>query len=269
MVSHFFPRERLERNHVMKRTKLLGTWGIALICSSVLASEGTVEIVGKGNVARAPEYSEIQVHVTSVCYNKPIEAQEENAVLSNKILSVLKNYVRTDRDKVLSSGGHTLRQIEYTSDVEGKTKVLCERKWRTTNTLLLKTEDMESVAQIQEKILELVPSDEGLDPSHTHQTYAELGEPMFAVFPETFAQMKQEAQAKAWDDASNQFRGFLKKCELQNVRLSQISQPEYFGLAKSAPLMGDERTPIIPDAISLYASWKFLWTFDPTPGCYR
>lgn len=232
-------------------------------------TDGSVEIVGKGSVARAPEFAEVQVHVTSLCYEKPVDAQQENAGLSKRILDVLKEYVRTEKDKVIATGGHTLRQTEYTSDIDGRSKVLCERKWRTSNTVTLKTQDMTSVALIQERVLALISTEEGLDPNHTHQTYAELGEPLFAVYPETFSKMKQEAQGKAWDDASEQFKGFLKKCELKNVRLAQISQPEYFGLAKSAPLVGDEVTPIIPDAISVYASWKFLWVFDPTPGCYR
>ncbi len=231
--------------------------------------DGSVEIIGKGSVAKSPEYAEVQVHVTSLCYEKPVEAQKENAGLSNRILEVLREYVRTEKDKVVATGGHTLRQTEYTSDVDGRAKVLCERKWRTSNTVTLKTQDMASVALIQEKVLSLISTEEGLDPNHTHQTYAEMGEPLFAVYPETFSKMKQEAQGKAWEDASEQFKGFLQKCELKNVRLAQISQPEYFGLAKSASLVGDETTPIIPDAISVYASWKFLWVFDPTPGCYR
>jgi hypothetical protein len=80
--------------------------------------------------------------------------------------------------------------------------------------------------------------------------------------------MKKEAQAKAWGDAFGQFKGFLEQCKLQNAKLAKISEPEYFGLAKSAPLSEEIGTPIIPDSISVSANWKFVWTFDPTP-CFR
>lgn len=230
--------------------------------------EGSVEIVGRATVEKAPEYGELHVRVTSVCYEKPLEAQAENAILSNRILEVLKKYIRTDQDEMTASGGHTLRQTEYTSDHEGKTKVLCERRWRTTNTLILKTNDLNSVSTIQDQVFQAMSLSEGINADQKQQTYAEMAQPEFFVYPKTFSEMKKEAQSKAWKDASSQFQVFLTECKLQNVRLAEITQPEYFRLAKATSLDGDTGTPVIPDAVSVYATWKFKWIFDPTP-CFR
>lgn len=242
--------------------------GVTWLTQSAFSMEGKVEILGKGVVEKAPEFVEMQVRVTSLCYEKPLFAQEENAALANRILSVMRSYIRTDKDKVLASGGHTSRQTEYTSDDDGQSKILCERKWRTSNILTLQTEDMASVATIQEKFLEALASEEGMNAEDKQQTYAELEQPAFAVYPETYTKMKQEAQGKAWLDALGQFNGFVAQCKLQNAKLAQISEPEYFGLAKSAPLSEEVGTPIIPDSISVSATWKFVWSFDPT-SCLR
>lgn len=232
------------------------------------AMDGSIEIIGRGSVEKAPEFAELQIRVMSICYAKPTEAQNQNAHLSNQIVAILKGYVRTEKDQVIATGGHTIRQTEYTADDDGRSKVLCERKWRTTNTLILQTESMDSISQIQEKVLETVAAVEGVDVTSHEQTYAELGEPSFSVFPETYSLMKKEAQSKAWSDASSQFQVFLNQCKLENVKLAQISQPEYMRLAKSVPNPGGETAPIIPDAVSVFATWRFVWSFDPTP-CYR
>lgn len=242
--------------------------GMSFLAQAAFCMDGSVEILGRGTVEKAPEFVEMQVRVTSLCYEKPLMAQEDNAKLAEKILGVMKAYVRTEKDKLLASGGHTVRQTEYTSDSDGRSKILCEQKWRTSNVLTLQTEDMDSAAKIQEKILETLTEEEGMHPGETQQTYAELEQPAFAVYPETYSAMKKEAQAKAWGDAVGQFKGFLEQCKLQNAKLAKISEPEYFGLAKSSPLNEEVGAPIIPDSISVSANWKFVWTFDPT-ACFR
>ncbi|NBT58017.1 DUF541 domain-containing protein [bacterium] len=248
--------------------KVLFTIGLAVIARSSFSMEGKVEIMGRGTVEKAPEFVELQVRVISLCYDKPLIAQNDNSALSKKLLDVMKGYIRTDKDKLLASGGHSLRQTEYTSDDDGQSKILCERKWRTSNLLTLQTEDVESVAIIQDKFLEVLASEEGMNPQEKQQTYAELEQPAFAVYPETYADMKKEAQGKAWLNALTQFKGFVSRCDLQNAKLAQISEPEYFGLAKSAPLSEEVGAPIIPDSISVSANWKFVWSFDPT-ACFR
>jgi uncharacterized protein YggE len=134
--------------------------------------------------------------------------------------------------------------------------------------LTLRTNDLESVSTIQEKVLQAMSLSEGINTEEKQQTYAEMSQPEFFVYPETYSKMRTDAQSKAWQDASGQFQVFLNQCKLQNVRLAEISQPEYFRLAKAAPMDGETGTPIIPDSVSVYATWKFRWIFDPTP-CFR
>lgn len=246
----------------MKKTML--AIALALSTNASFSMEGKVEILGRGLVEKAPEFVEMQVRVTSLCYEKPSVAQEANTALSKAILEVMKRYVRTEKDKLLAAGGHTIRQTEYVSDDNGQSKILCERKWRTSNVLTLQTEDIASVAMIQEKFLEILANDEGMNVNEKQQTYAELEQPSFAVYPETYKAMKKEAQGKAFLDAQSQFNGFVAQCKLTNAKLAQISEPEYFGLAKSAPLNEEVGAPIIPDSISVSATWKFVWSFDPT-----
>ncbi len=241
--------------------------GWLLFTSASWAMEGSVEITGRGSVSRAPEFSEIQVVVVSICYSKPTEAQKNNSELSRNILEVLKPYVRSEQDKLTASGGHTLRQNEYTAHDDGTSKLLCEGGWRTSNTLTLQTNDLESVSLIQEKVVGLIGAEESSLGSQA-QTFAELQQPFFSVYPLTYEQMKKEAQRNAWSDAKSQFQVFLEECKLENVKLSQISQPEYFALAKASPGSREGSVPIIPDAISVNANWRFTWTFDPT-ACFR
>lgn len=231
-------------------------------------SDGNVEITGRGTVEKAPEYAELQVKVVSLCYDKPVEAQQDNALLARNLQEVLKPYVRAEKDELVITGGHTIRQSEYAADENGRSHLICDRKWRTMNTLILKTKDMGSVSVIQQQVLDVL-KEADMESTRTPQaTYAELLEPYFYVYPETFQSMKKEAQTKAWGDALEQFQVFYNQCKLNNVKLAQISQPEYFGLAKSAPVASEHLTPIIPDAVAVSATWKFVWTFDPTP-CFR
>jgi len=249
----------------MKRTLLMG---LMLLSGMGLAEDGSVEIMGRAMVERAPEFAEVQVVVVSICYDKPTRAQKDNGSLAKQVLEVLRPYVRTEQDKLTASGGHTLRQNEYTSNDDGTSKLLCEGGWRTTNTLTLQTNDLESVSLIQERVIDLMGSTYNSSEATREQTFAELRQPAFAVYPATHEQMKKEAQQEAWVDARTQFQVFLDQCPLQNVKLAQISQPEYFGLAKAMPSNREGTVPIIPDAISVYATWKFVWTFDPT-ACAR
>ncbi|NDD90579.1 hypothetical protein EBZ37_00615 [bacterium] len=82
------------------------------------------------------------------------------------------------------------------------------------------------------------------------------------------SEIKSDTTRKLIGEFLGQFKGFLEQCKLQNAKLAKISEPEYFGLAKSAPLNEEVGAPIIPDSISVSANWKFVWTFDPTP-CFR
>lgn len=248
------------------RQGLLAVW--ALLSVGGWASDGSVGITGRGTVERAPEYAELQVKVVSLCYEKPVEAQQDNALLARNLQEVLKPYVRTEKDELVITGGHTLRQSEYGADENGRSHLICDRKWRTMNTLILKTNDMEAVSVIQQQILDVLKESDMESMGTPQATYAELLEPSFSVYPETFRTMKKEAQVLAWGDALEQFQVFYQQCKLNNVKLSEISQPEYFGLAKSAPVASDYLTPIIPDAVAVTAVWKFVWSFDPTP-CFR
>jgi hypothetical protein len=80
------------------------------------------------------------------------------------------------------------------------------------------------------------------------------------------ATLRKNAQARAWDDAKSQLDGFASKCDFKGLKLTTVTQPAFtahYDMGKS----GESATPLIPENITVRAVWKFVWEFEPTPGC--
>ncbi len=245
---------------------------LALLISTLASAHpetGRIEILGRGEATAAPEYAAISVSVISLCYDHSRDAKTANAELANTIVSILKKYQRTPNDKVTATGGANQRQTEYLEpDPQGRRAVLCERKWRASNTLTLETASIALVAEIQDKILSAIDKTEELDPTRKAQTYAQLGQPQFSVYPKTMTRLRAEAQAAAWVDGKAQFNGFAAACKFHDPKLISITQPTFnavphFELHQAA----GAATPIIPDAMKVQAEWKFVWSFEPRETC--
>ena len=240
------------------------------VTGTVRAGEGTIEITGMGQANRAPEYAEIRVNVTSICYDKSLDAKDANAVLANHILTVLNKFVRSERDKVSATGGQNVRQSEVFYFPAGGSKTLCELKWRATNTLTLQTASMRDIPEIQDLVLAASDKLEGLDPKKAEQTYGELMQANFFAYPETMTLLKKESQKRAWDDAKAQLAVFKEQCNFKTIQLKSIAEPGYSLYPKVTDRLyvkESSETPIIPDKIFLSAVWRFVWTFVQSGNC--
>ena len=242
-----------------------------LILGTLQAGEGTIELSGKGQAASLPEYALINVHVTSICYDTAQEAKNANASLANQLVKTLKEFARGSRDRVTTTGGHFVRQTEYFPSETGGNKILCSKKWRASNTLTLETASISDISKIQDEILSSSDRFMGSDPSKVEQSYAELMQPNFNLYPETYDQLKKKTYSQAYADAKNQLDAIKEGCSFINLQLKSIMPNFMHSSARESAraYSPSEETPVLPDEIVLKASWKFIWTFEQFNQCLR
>lgn len=240
----------------------------ALAAPGFAADDGTITVIGQGRAAAAPEFTRVRIEVTSICYDTSRAAKDANAVLANQVLAVLRNFTADPLDKVVATGGVNVLRTE-TIYVGTEPKVLCEMKWRATNSLILETKSISMIPDIQDQVLAAVDAS-AANPNVVAQTYAELDQPSFHLREATLKSLKRTAQVEAYDDAHLQYQAFQDRCQFGDPRLTTIEPPEYSVYARKggAAMVSDgTNTPIIPDDLAVDASWKFIWTFNPVAGC--
>lgn len=230
---------------------------------------GKAVIIGNGEASASPEYLTLQVDVISLCYDTSLAAKDANAALANSLLEVLKTFATDPRSKVTAAGGSNIRQSETVNDGD-HVKIICEMKWRATNRLKIKMPDIASLASLQDGLLAAVDQAAAsrLNPEKTAQTYADLSQPSFHVYDETLVKLRAEAQDKALDDAKIQLKTFMARCAFEDVRLAAIKPPRvdvYYRASGQFSVPG--ATPIIPEEISVNASWQFEWSYYAPTGC--
>jgi len=257
-------------------TKIFSLIGACVSIASISLAEplidsekGSLIVIGQGESSSLPEYAAVSVQVTSICYDSSRAAMSANAELANKILNVLNRYKKNARDEVVALGGMNVRQTE-TIYLGSASKVLCELKWRASNHLRIEMGSIADLPDLQDEILKVVDLATGVSPEQVAQTYAEIGQTSFQLYPETTKALRKEAQIKAYDDAKAQLDTFAKRCGLENLKLLSITPPEYRVAPKYSDMgfaAASSRTPIVPDELSVSAVWRFEWSFNPTSGC--
>lgn len=261
----------------MKPTKLfllLAPFFVATYAAAADSTRGSVEIIGHGESTSAPEFATMSVSVVSICYNTSLDAKNANATLANKIVTLFQGHRHGSKDKVIATGGVNVRETEYVDTGSSTRKVLCERKWKATNQITLETSELKMIPDIQDEVLKAIDEVDDVRPDKTDQTYAQLAQPGFSVYPETMQRLRKEAESKAWDDAKGQYDGFASKCDFQDSHLTSIAPPTYAYPHFSdspAPAHGGKQpeTPILPDELSVQATWKFIWTYTPGGHCLQ
>lgn len=256
--------------------------GLVLASLSLTASAGAIAedaprgrlvVTGQGLASASAEQAKMYVVVTSICYDTARAAKNANAVLANRMVKLLQGFVTTTEDTVTATGGSLERQTE-TIWVDGQQKTICERKWRTTNTLVLLVHKFDTLPDIQDSVIAAIEAAGELDPQKKAQTYAEASQPFFGVKAATDARLRREAQVAAYDDAKAQFNAFASRCPFQDVHLTVIAPPTYRVERPSAEAMEenattDTETPIIPDQIRVSAQWQFEWSYIAPSTCPR
>lgn len=233
-----------------------------------LDSTGTIEITGKGEMTAKPELFHLSVLVSSICYEKSRDAKEANALLATRLVSAAKGFARGERDKVTASGGTTVRQTEYIYPVGSSPKILCERGWRTSNSIGIEIADLAVVSELEEALLKEEESG-APNPAKVAQSFVELSSPNFLLYPETQKNMRLEAQKKAYVDAKTQLEAFKSSCVFKNLKLSKIFEPAFEMRSKYGAAEKATEIPLIPDMLSVEAVWKFTWEFDPASECFN
>jgi len=247
--------------------------GLTSFCigSSVFADEtkGSIVLVGKGVSSSAPEFVSLSIKVSSICYQTSQDAQAANAKMANHIVKVLQTFKKDGRDKLTATGGANIRQTE-TTQIGSDSKVLCEMKWRSENHISLSIAKMDDLAELQDKIFSELNQSAEINPDQAEQTFAEISRPNFGLYPETSVKLRNLAQALALDDAKSQFDGLNARCAFVDPKLVSIMPPEFNYAMKSAGReAASYHSPVIPDAMEVYATLRMEWEFTPDSACKR
>jgi hypothetical protein len=186
---------------IMAINRQLRSWVPILLSSTFLANgaaaqdlRGRIILSGDGEASSDPEMAQIEVTVTSMCYDSSRGAKEANAVLAQKIVTSMRAFTDDPRDQIVATGGPNVRQSEVIPDGSGY-KTLCEQKWRATNRITMKFSRIGLVPEVQDSLLSALEESGSMSGDKVSQTFAELGEPHFDVFPETALRLKYEAQS--------------------------------------------------------------------------
>lgn len=234
--------------------------------------DGTIEVSGHGSAAAKPELAHLQTRVTSRCNETSMGAKDSNAILANKILSILQPYLAASAEipglePLTATSGSNIRQTEYTG-YGNEAKVLCEHKWRASEVIRVVITDLDKLPRIQDELLKMVDAESSME--QLPQTWAEVDAPQFGLKAATMTRLKVEAQQSAWLDARGKVDVLGRSCQFQGLRLIKASEPSFSAapVYKVAAMSAADsaETPMLPGAISVSAQWNFVWGYDPVPG---
>ncbi|MFM8312654.1 MAG: SIMPL domain-containing protein [Deltaproteobacteria bacterium] len=242
------------------------------ITTSALSLAGTIQITGKGEVSSPPDLYYLDIKVMSICYDSTQRAKNANAQISNKLVELGKKYINTPEDKITTYPGGFVRETEYIPGEDGHNRILCERKWRTWNTVRLTLHTLSSLPTVQDALVSFLTPIELVSPDRIDQSYAQISSPQFSLTEANFNKLRKESQQAALQDAKNQFQNFDANCHFKSAKLSSLNQPSFTHVYRYASKASDESdtsTPVIPESISVTAIWNFTWEFESAPGCYN
>ncbi len=233
---------------------------------------GTIQITGVGESSAPPDQFTIQMTVNSICYPSTLQAKNANALIANQIVELSKRFVRNESDKITTNPGGFIRETEYLPNENGRTKILCERKWKTWNTISITLHELSQFPEIQDELVNFLTPLEALQPNIQEQSFVQLSSPHFGISDPKQHQLRNEAQHAALNDAKAQFENFDANCHFQGAKLNSLSSPAFNTTLRYGAKMAteaDSSTPTIPDIITVSAVWNLIWEFNSASGCYR
>lgn len=243
----------------------LVTWGLT-------GYGGTVSIVGNGEASLPPNEYTMDLTVTSVCYPTTKNAKSANSQLANQIIDLTRSYMDSADDELHTIPGGFVRTTEYLPSENDRSKILCENRWRTWNTIRLTLHHLERLPEIQDELVAFLSPMESINPEKAEQTYIQISSPHFGLKEDNFVKLKQEAQIAALQDAKNQLDNFSDRCNFKSLNLMSVAPPSFDSIvrygAKSVST-GESSTPVIPEEIIVTSTWNFVWHFDSAPQCYQ
>lgn len=238
----------------------------------VMGIAGQLLVVGQGEASSAPDKYTIQLTVTSICYETTQQAKNENSQLANQLIALSQKYKRSENDKITTHPGGFIRSTEYLPEESHHSKILCERKWKTWNTVTLNLHDIQSLPSLQDELVDFLKPYETLSIDKTEQTFIQLSSPQFGLTEENEKSLQKQAQNLSLKDAQEQIKNFDDTCHFASLKLESVASPSFTNTVRyGAKSVGsnESSTPVIPEQITVTAIWNFIWEFDSAPGCYN
>ena len=244
---------------------------LAPLAHAAEASRSTITIVGNGEAKHAPEYAALTVSVASLCYDHPTEAEAANNELSKSIVTLLQGYATHPAADVTATGGASQLKSE-TYYANGQVVTLCSSKWHTDNQINIRRVAPDKIAEVQAAVIEAIEQHSTLNPQQQAQTYADVSAPSFTLSRKTTQELETKADNRAYEDAQRKRDDFAKRCGFQDLRLQSVQPPEQYvfagiGQSQQGSQGGGPGGTIIPQPISVTASWQFVWSFEPGSAC--
>ncbi len=182
----------------------------ALLCSSLALATEHSKLTGTGTVTSKPEFVEVTVSVSSVCYSTAEAAMEANNVIVSTVDIALKNAMSRKSDFVHTQGGYTSPYEEST--VDGK-KTLCSG-YQKQNSLTLRTSAVDGFevvfAGLQSAVLKLGNSAAGRGAARTSVS---MGEPQPGICEKTRQELEFKALTLATNNAIEKMRASVADCK--------------------------------------------------------
>ncbi len=245
---------------------------LTLFIKPLLAVAGTIAITGQGESSSPPDMYSIELKVNSICYETTQQAKLDNARIANQLIAISQKYARNSKDKVTTHPGSFIRSTEYLPSESGHSKILCERKWKTWNTISLTIHDIQSLAELQDELVTFLAPIEMVQPEKQEQTFIHLSSPHFGLTKENLTILRKQAQQSALQDAKDQFQNFDVYCHFKSAKLNSVTPPSFTSTIRYGAKMAESSessTPVIPENITVTAIWNFIWEFELAPGCYN
>ena len=240
--------------------------------TSALTMAGTIQITGKGEASSAPDLYYLDIKVTSICYDSTQRAKNANAQITNRLVELGKKHIKTPEDKITTYPGGFIRETEYVPAEDGHNRILCERKWKTWNTVRLSLHNLTSLPAVQDDLVSFLAPIETVSLERIDQSYAQISSPQFSLTEVNLNKLRKESQDAALKDAKNQFHNFDVNCHFKSAKLISLNQPSFNHIYRYTSKLSDESdssTPVIPESISVTAIWNFTWEFESAPNCYN
>jgi uncharacterized protein YggE len=264
------------KNIILRRLKMFHTSLTVIltmiIFNATLAFGGQIQIIGQGEASAPPDQFQIEAKVIGICYDSIQQAKTSTADIANQIVSLETKYLRDSQDKITTHPGGFIRDTETIPTGDNHSKVLCERKWKTWNTIRIVMHDRQSLVDIQNDLVAFIAPIESLQPQKVEQCFVQLSSPAFGLKESSQLKLRKMAQTEAFKDAKEQFANFDANCHFRGAKLTSLNPPNfssvmrYASKAASAP---ESSTPMLPENISISATWNFTWDFELAPGCYQ
>jgi len=254
------------------KTYFLRVYLLSLLMIPLAGIAGTIQITGQGEASLPPDIFTIQVTVNSVCYDSTKQAKTANAEIANQIIPLAKKYLRDTKDNLTTHPGGFIRETEYIPTGDGHSRILCERKWKTWNTISMTLHDITILPELQDELVGFLASIEALKPDTQAQTFAQLSSPDFLLTPENQMKLRKESQQAALQDAKDQFSNFDANCRFSSPKLNSVTPPNFNTVVRYGAKLADleeDSTPVIPEKITVTAVWNFIWEFESALGCFN